>query len=159
MVAEQIEIAIKLDHLGFVRHGAADAVAQHGKIVGDEERGVAGCGPERVLDLITLIYHRRVEKLSDVPGVVHVEMPKDQIFDVRWLDADFRELGIDGYVGRTARIQGSNERTPIARVRDDLVVVAAIEQHVPIWMLDQEKPDRNFDFSTGTVLNDRFVEV
>ena len=136
VVAEQIEIAVKFDGLVLAGHAAADAVAQHGEIVGDEERRISWRRPERVLDLVALEYERRVEELADIAGMVDVEMPEHDIFDVGRLHVDLGELGVDGDVGRAARIERLHEGSPVVGVGDDLVVVAAIEQHVPFGMSD-----------------------
>src|SRR5262249_22939850 len=159
VIAEQVEIAIELDGLVFGRHAAADAVAQHGEVTGDEERGEAIGGPEVVLDLVALIDKGRIEELADIAGMVDVEMPEYDIFDVGRLHVDLGELGIDGDVGRAARIERFDERAPIIRIGDDLVVVAAIKQHVALGMPDQVKTDRDLYLAARTVLNNRFVEV
>jgi len=39
VITKQVEIALKLDGFVFRRHAAADAIAQHGEILRDEERG------------------------------------------------------------------------------------------------------------------------
>ena len=59
------------------------------------------------------------------------------------LDVDLGELGVDGDVGRAARIERLDERSPIIRVGNDLVVVAAVEQHVALGMTDQVEADRD----------------
>ena len=145
--------------LYFARHAAADAVAQHGEILRDEEHGVAIRRPEGVLDLVALIDEGRVEELADIAGMVDVEMPEHDILDVGRLHVDLGELGVDGDVGRAARIERFDERAPIVRVGDDLVVVAAIKQHVALGMADQVKADRDLYLAARAVLNDRFVEV
>ena len=72
-----------------------------------------------------------------------MEMPEHDIFNVGRLHVDLGELGIDGDVRRTARIERFDERTPIIGIGDDPVVVAAIKQHVTLGMADQVKADRN----------------
>jgi len=91
--------------------------------------------------------------------MVDVEMPEHDIFNVGRLHVDLGELGIDGDVGRAARIERLDERAPIIRIGDDLVVVAAIEQHVTLGMPDQVKADRDLHLAARTVLDNRFVEV
>ena len=59
VVAEQIEVAVELDGLVLAGHAAADTVPQHGKIVADEEGRVTRCRPERVPDLVALVYKGR----------------------------------------------------------------------------------------------------
>ena len=50
------------------------------------------------------------------------------------------ELGVDGDVGRAARIERLDERSPVVGIGDDLVIVAAIEQHVPLGCLIRKNP-------------------
>ena len=86
-------------------------------------------------------------------------MPEHDIFDVGRLDVDLAQLGVDGDVGRAAGIERLDERSPIIGIGDDLVVVAAVEQHISLGMPDQEEADRNLDLAAGAVLDDRLVEV
>src|ERR1700722_11556342 len=134
VVAEQIEVAVWVGALVFAGHAAADAVAQHGEIVTDEECRVSRRRPERVLDLVALEYERRLEELADIAGMIDVEMSKHNILDVGGLDVDLAQLRVDGDIRRAARIKPGDERSPVARIGNDLVVVAAIEQHVPLGM-------------------------
>src|SRR5450631_700450 len=134
VVAEQIQVTVELDRLVFAGHAAAHAIPQHGKIIADEERGIARCGPERVPDLVALEYECRVEELADVAGMIDMEVPEHDILDVGRLDVDLAELGVDGDIRRSARIECLHEGAPIVGVGDDLVVVATIEQHVPFGM-------------------------
>src|SRR6516164_2058421 len=159
VVAEQVQIAIEFDGLIFAGHAAADTIPQHGKIVGDEESSISGSGPESVPDLIALVYKGRVEEFADVAGVIDVEMSEHDVLYIGGLDVDLAQLGIYGDIWRTTRIKRLNERPPIVRIGDDLVVVAAVEQHIPFGMPDQEKADRNLNLAAGAVLNNRFVEI
>ena len=86
-------------------------------------------------------------------------MPEHDILDVGGLHVDLGELGVDGDVGRAARIERFDERAPIVRIGNDLVVVAAIKQHVAFGMADQVKADRDLYLAARPVLNNRFVEV
>ena len=96
VVAEQIEVAIKFDALVLAGHSAADAVPQHSKVVGDEERRIPRCRPECVLDLVALEHKCGIEELADIASVIDVEMPKHHILDIGRFDVDFAQLGIDG---------------------------------------------------------------
>src|SRR5438552_575765 len=154
VVAEQIEIAVKFDGLVLAGHAAADAVAQHGEVVGDEERRISWRRPERVLDLVALEYERRVEELADIAGVIDMEVSEHDIFDVGGLDVDLAQLRVDGDIRRAARIKRLHERSPVVGIGDDLVVVAAIEQHVPLRMPNEEEADRNLNLAATAVLND-----
>ena len=129
------------------------------EILRDEERGEAIGRPEGVLDLVALVDEGRVEELADIAGMVDVEMPEHDILNVGRLHVDLGELGVDGDVGRTARIERFDERAPIIRIGNDFVVVAAIKQHVALGMADQVEADRDLYLAARTVLNDRFVEV
>ena len=91
--------------------------------------------------------------------MVDVEVAEHDIFDVGRLDIDLGELGVDGDVRRAARVERLHERSPIIGVGNDLVVVAAIEQHVALGVTDQKEADRYLDLAAGAVLNDRLVEV
>jgi len=61
--------------------------------------------------------------------------------------------------GEPTRIKRLDERSPIIRIGDDLVVVATVEQHVSLGMADQEEAYGNLHFAAGAVLDDRLVEV
>ena len=98
--------------------------------------------PERIPDLVTLVDEGRVQELADIAGVVDMEMSEHDILDVGRLHVDLGELGIDSDVRRAARIKRFDERAPIVRIGDDLVVIAAIKQHVALGMPDQVKAHR-----------------
>jgi hypothetical protein len=91
--------------------------------------------------------------------MVDVEMPEHDILNVGRLHVDLGELGIDGDIGRTARIERLDERAPIIRIGNDLVVVAAIKQHVALGMPDQVEADGDLYLAARTVLDNGFVEV
>jgi len=91
--------------------------------------------------------------------MVDVEMPEHDVLDVGRPDVDLAQLGIDGDVGRAARIERLHERPPIVSVGDDLVVIAAVEQHVSLGMTYQEEAHRDLDLAAGAVLNHRFIEI
>src|SRR5947209_1127210 len=159
VVTKQVEVALELDRLVFARHCAAHAVSQHGEIVADEEGRVTRCRPERVPDLVPLIHKGRFQELADIAGVVDMEMTEHNVFDVGRLDVDLAELGVDGDVRRTTGIETFDKRSPVIRIGNDLVVVTTIEQHVSLWMTNQEEADGNLHFAARAVLDDGLVEV
>src|SRR5262249_49044036 len=156
-VTKQVEVAVELDHLLPAGSALAYAVAQHGEIRGDVAATKAGLRPERVDDLVALVNDRCGRELADISGVIEVHVPENHVIDVGGFDADLVQLSIDRDVGGAARIERGNERPPISRVGDDLVVIPGIEEHVPFGMLDQEEGDRNRDLSGSSGLQPRFV--
>ena len=66
--------------------------------------------------------------------MINMEVPEHDILDVGRLDVDLAELGVNGDIRRATRIERLHEGSPVIGVGDDLVVVAAIEQHVPFGM-------------------------
>ena len=61
-------------------------------------------------------------------------------------DSDLAELGVDGEVSTHALVKHGRHRPPIGLVGNNPVVIARIEQDVPLGMLDQEESDRDHDF-------------
>jgi hypothetical protein len=75
--------------------------------------------------------------------MVEMEMTDDQILDVVHLQPDLGELGGNRIVLGHLEAEALGERSPPAiGVGDRLVVVAAIEHHIPFGMLDHVEADR-----------------
>src|SRR5690349_5045270 len=91
-IAEQIQIAIDLADLRPGWHILADRSTERGEVAGDVRTCEARRGPERSANLVPMVHDRGIRELTDVAGVIEVEVPEHDIFHVIRLHPGFCEL-------------------------------------------------------------------
>src|SRR5438105_2756277 len=75
--------------------------------------------------------------------MVEVHVADGDVLDVVRGQVDLLELGVDRDVRCADDLQSLGHGTPVARVVDELVVVAGVEQEIALGMHHHEEPDRN----------------
>src|SRR5215470_903194 len=144
-VAEHVHVALELVHLELVGERLAEVVPEAGHVTRDVGARGPRLRPGRVLHLGFLHEEGGLRELADVPAVVEVHVADRDVLDVIGRQADLLELGIDGNVWGALRREALNERPPVSRIADDLVVVAGIEEEIALRMLHDEESDRHRD--------------
>lgn len=74
-------------------------------------------------------------------------MADDDVLDVVRLQADLGELDVDGDVGGADGVHPLDGGAPVARVGDDPVIVARVEQDIAFRVPDDEERHRDLDRS------------
>jgi hypothetical protein len=82
--------------------------------------------------------------------MIEVQMAYHHVLDIVRLETNLAQLGVNRHIRGHHGICGFEERAPIARIGNDLVVVPRIEQHIALRMHDHKKAHRYLDVIRGT---------
>ena len=77
--------------------------------------------------------------------MVQMQVTDDNELDVIGLEADLLKLSINRHVRRIDRFQSIEKVSPIARIFDDPIVVAGVEEHVTLRVPDDKEANRDLD--------------